>query len=233
MAGNRTAAAQAIRNILTAAIREHPVRRILQTLLVVFIAPLLLFAEGKPALGDVKILEHLDAMRRNERGMMNVAPAEGEYLAGLVKELGAKQVLEIGTSNGYSGIWLAMALRETGGKLITLEVDRQRYELAQNNFQATGLTDLIDSRLADALIEIQTLQGPFDLVFIDAWKPDYIRYFNAVLSKVRSGGVIAAHNVDSHPQSMQDFLSAVKTHPELRTEFVHKGPSGLSISHRK
>ena len=171
-------------------------------------------------------------MRRTERGMMNVAPAEGEYLAGLVKELNARQVLEIGTSNGYSGIWLAMALRKTGGKLITLEVDTERHALAQNNFQATGLADVIDSRLADALIEIQTLQGPFDLVFIDAWKPDYIRYLKAVLPKVRSGGVIAAHNVDSHPQIMQDFLSAVKTHPGLRTEFVHKGPSGLSISYK-
>lgn len=201
--------------------------------LIAITTSLFLSAEDKPALDSTQILEHLEAMRRAERGMMNVAPAEGEYLTGLVKELGAKQVLEIGTSNGYSGIWLAMALRQTGGKLITLEVDKERYELAQNNFQATGLADLIDSRLADALIEIQTLQGPFDLVFIDAWKPDYIRYFKAVLPKVRSGGVIAAHNVDSHPQSMRDFLSVIKTHPGLRTEFVHKGPSGLSISYKK
>lgn len=196
-------------------------------------APLLFSADDKPSANNAQILEHLESMRRNERGMMNVAPAEGEYLAGLVRNLEAKKVLEIGTSNGYSGIWLAMAVRETGGKLITLEVDKARYDLAQNNFQATGLADVIDSRLTDALIEIQTLQGPFDLVFIDAWKPDYIRYFKAVFPKVRSGGVIAAHNVDSHPQSMQDFLAAIKTHPELRTEFVHKGPSGLSISYKK
>jgi predicted O-methyltransferase YrrM len=211
------------------------VRRTFQTLvpLIALSAPLFVLADGKPALDNAQILEHLESMRRTERGMMNVAPAEGEYLAGLVRELNARQVLEIGTSNGYSGIWLAMALRETGGKLITLEVDSQRHALAQSNFQATGLADVIDSRLADALIEIQTLPGPFDLVFIDALKPDYIRYFKAVLPKVRSGGVIAAHNVDSHPQSMQDFLNAVKTHPNLRTEFVHKGPSGLSISYKK
>lgn len=211
------------------------VLRTIQTLIpcIALAAPLLLSAEGKPALDNAQILAHLENMRRTERGMMNVAPAEGEYLAELVKKLNAKLVLEIGTSNGYSSIWLAMAVRETGGKLITLEVDKQRYELAQNNFNATGLADIIDSRLADALTEIQTVQGPFDLVFIDAWKPDYIRYFKAVLPRVRSGGVIAAHNVDSHPQSMQDFLSVVKTHPQLRTEFVHKGPSGLSISYKK
>jgi len=196
-------------------------------------APLLLAADGQPAANKARVLEHLDSMRRNERGMMNVAPAEGQYLADLVRKLDAKKILEIGTSNGYSGIWLAMAARETGGRLITLEVDKGRYALAQRNFRATGLADVIDSRLTDALNEIPTLEGPFDLVFIDAWKPDYIRYFRAVFPKVRSGGVIAAHNVDSHPQSMRDFLMAIKTHPELRTEFVHKGPSGLSVSYKK
>ena len=195
--------------------------------------PLLLAGGDKPVANNAEVLEHLESMRRTERGMMNVAPAEGEYLAGLVRQLDARKVLEIGTSNGYSAIWLAMALRETGGKLITLELDKARHELAQNNFRATGLGEVIDSRLADALIEIQTLQGPFDLVFIDAWKPDYIRYFKAVFPKVRAGGVIAAHNVDSHPQSMQDFLGAIKTHPGLRTEFIHKGPSGLSVSYKK
>ena len=96
-----------------------------------------------------------------------------------------------------------------------------------------SLTNVIDSRLTDALKEIPKLDGPFDLVFIDAWKPDYIKYLQMVLPKVRSGGVIAAHNVASHPGQMADFLQEIKTSPLLRTEFVNVGPSGLSISYKK
>ncbi len=180
-----------------------------------------------------QVLAHLASMRANETGMMNVAPAEGAHLAGLIKQLGAKRVLEIGTSNGYSGIWMASALRETGGKLITLDIDEGRYGLAQKNFKAVDLGGVIDSRLADALKEIPKLEGPFDLVFIDAWKPDYIKYLRMVMPKVRSGGVIAAHNVVSHPGEMADFLQEIKTNPSLRTEFVNVGPAGLSISYKK
>ena len=142
-------------------------------------------------------------------------------------------MLEIGTSNGYSGIWLAMALRETGGKLLTLDVDEGRRSLALKNFKATGVDDIVESRLADALKTIPTLKGPFELVFIDAWKPDYKKYLDLTLPLVPSGGVIAAHNVDSHPQEMQDFLAAIRSDPRLKTEFVKVGPAGLSISYKK
>jgi predicted O-methyltransferase YrrM len=180
-----------------------------------------------------QILDHLAKMRATERGMMNVAPAEGEYLLELVKKLKAKRVLEIGTSNGYSGIWIAMGLRETGGRLLTLDIDEGRRSLALRNFKATGFDDIIESRLTDALKTLPTLQGPFELVFLDAWKPDYKKYLDIVLPMVPAGGVIAAHNVDSHPQEMQDFLEAVKTDPQLKTEWVKVGPAGLSVSWKK
>ena len=180
-----------------------------------------------------QILDHLARMRATEKGMMNVAPQEGEYLSELVKKLNAKRVLEIGTSNGYSGIWLALGLRETGGKLLTLDVDEGRRSLALKNFKATGMDDIVESRLGDALKIIRTLKGPFELVFIDAWKPDYNKYLDLTLPLVPSGGVIAAHNVDSHPHEMQDFLQEIKTNPQLKTEFVKVGPAGLSISYKK
>lgn len=180
-----------------------------------------------------QVLDHLNKMRATERGMMNVAPAEGEYLSDLVKKLQAKRVLEIGTSNGYSGIWLALGLRETGGKLITLDLDEGRRSLAVKNFKATGVDDIIESRLGDALKTIPALQGPFEIVFLDAWKPDYKKYLDLVLPMVPSGGVIVAHNVESHPQEMPDFLEAIKTSPQLRTEVVKVGPSGLSLSWKK
>jgi predicted O-methyltransferase YrrM len=180
-----------------------------------------------------QILDHLAKMRATEKGMMNVAPQEGEYLSELVKKLKAQRVLELGTSNGYSAIWIAMGLRETGGRLTTIDVHEGRRSLALRNFKATGVDDLIDSQLADALKVLPTLEGPFDLVFIDAWKPDYKKYLDIVLPKVRSGGVIAAHNVDSHPEEMQDFLEAIRNHPELKTEFVRVGPAGLSMSYKR
>ena len=172
-------------------------------------------------------------MRETQPGMWNIAPSEGEYLSNLVQKLKAQRVLEIGTSNGYSAIWLALGLRETGGRLITLEINRRRYSLAQNNFKATGTDGLIDSRLADALEEVPKLEGPFDLVFMDAAKHDYGKYLEMVLPKVSSGGVIAVHNVTDMAGQLQDFLETIRTHPELRTEIVAVGPSGLSISYRK
>ena len=180
-----------------------------------------------------QVLRHLGKMRETQPGMWNIAPSEGEHLSNLVQKLKAQRVLEIGTSNGYSAIWLALGLREAGGQLVTLEINRCRYSLAQNNFKAAGIDGLIDSRLADALEEVPKLEGPFDLVFIDADKQDYGKYLEMVLPKVSSGGVIAAHNVTDMASQLQDFLETIQTHPELRTEIVSVGPSGLSISYKK
>ena len=194
--------------------------------------PFTAWAEGeRPA--PERVLKHLKRMRATQPGMWNVAPSEGEYLSSLVQKLKAQGVLEIGTSNGYSAIWLALGVRETSGQLITLEVNRRRYSLAQKNSKAAGVQELIDSRLADALEEVPKLRGPFDLVFIDADKRDYIRYLEMVLPKVSSGGVIAAHNVMDMANQLQDSLESVRTHPKLRTEVVRAGPGGLSISYKK
>ncbi|MEN6600944.1 MAG: class I SAM-dependent methyltransferase [Bryobacteraceae bacterium] len=178
-----------------------------------------------------KALAQLGRMVASQRGMMNIAPAEGEYLSNLVVKLNAKRVLEIGTSHGYSGIWLALGLSQTGGKLITLDIDRGRYDEAVENFRLAGLSSYADLRLADALKEVPKIDGPFDLVFIDAWKPDYVRYLKMVLSKMRPGGAIAAHNVRSQASEMEDFLEEIRTNPALKTEFITLGPSGLSISY--
>lgn len=181
-----------------------------------------------------QVLEHLEHMRATQYGMMNIAPAEGRYFYRLVKQLDAKRVLEIGTSNGYSAIWLALGLKETGGTLITLEIDERRYDLAAENFRNTNLTEVIDLRLVDALEEIPKISGPIDLVFIDAWKDDYPRYLELVLPKVRSGGIIAAHNVISHhSHGIKRYLELVEADPQLETSYIEEGPAGISISKKK
>jgi len=182
--------------------------------------------------GREAILEQLDKIRASERGL-SVMPSEGEYLCNLVTKLKAQRVLEIGTASGYSGVWLGLGLRETGGRLITLEVDQPRHSQAVRNFQAAGLDDIIDARLTDALKEIPKLTGPFDLVFIDAWKPDYAKYLELTLPMVRSGGIIIAHNVRNQGREMPEFLEAIRNNPALKTEFVEVTRSGFSVSTKK
>ena len=200
----------------------------LYRLLLILLLAFPLLAQDREA-----VLKHLSWMRENQQGMMNVAPKEGEYLEELIVKLKAKRALEVGTSNGYSGIWMGLGLKKTGGKLITLEINPGRGGLARENFSKTGMDKVVEPRLTDALQEIPKLQGPFDLAFIDAWKPDYLKYLEMVLPLVRSGGVIVAHNTRSHAGELAAFIQAVKSHPQLKTELIELGPGGFSVSWKK
>jgi predicted O-methyltransferase YrrM len=188
-----------------------------------------LSAAAPEPIDDAALRSYLDKMH-GQPGMMNVPRVDGEFLHDFILEHNYKRVLEVGTSNGYSSIWMGMALRRTGGKLTTLEIDARRAALARENFQNTGLTGIIELREGDALKILPALEGPFDLVFIDAWKDDYLRYFELTFPKLRPGGAIVAHNVISHGRDMQDFLEAVQSHPELETRIDRRSSAGLSIS---
>ena len=178
---------------------------------------------------DGEIRAFLDGIH-GKRGMMNVPRVDGEFLHDFIVERGYKRGLEIGTSNGYSAIWMGMALRKTGGKLVTLEIDKRRASLARKNFARVKLGEVIELREGDALEIIPGLSGPFDFVFIDAWKPDYIRYFRMVFPKVRVGGAILAHNVLSHGSEMRDFLEVIQDHPGLATRIDRRSRAGISVS---
>lgn len=166
-------------------------------------------------------------------GMMNVPRADGEYLHDLIVERGYKRVLEIGTSNGHSAAWMALALRKTGGRLITLELDERRAALAAENFRRLGFEDIIELRRGDALKLIPEIAGPFDLVFIDAWKPDYIRYFELTFPKVRPGGAIIGHNTSSHSGELAAFVKMVSEHPQLDTTIDRRSSAGMTVSFKK
>jgi caffeoyl-CoA O-methyltransferase len=190
-------------------------------------ASLALWAES--GLDDAAIRAHLDRIH-GRAGMMNVPRADGEFLHHFILEHNYRRGLEVGTSNGYSAIWMGMALRQTGGRLLTLEMDQRRAGLARENFRAVGLEDVIELREGDALKIIPELEGPFDFVFIDAWKPDYIRYFEMLYPKLRPGGAILAHNVTSHRNQVEDFLETIQNHPDLQTRIDRRSRSGISIS---
>ena len=195
---------------------------------------ILAFAKKSPAQGgaDEQALERLKWMRQNEGNLWNVNPDEGAFLRDLAEKGHAKSGLEIGTSNGYSSIWIGMGVRKTGGHLLTLEIDEGRANLARANFRAAGLDSIITLKLGDALVEVPKLHGPYDFVFIDAWKQDYVKYLNMVIPVVRPGGVIVAHNVTDLKAELTDFIRAVKTNPQLKTDIENPGPGGFSVSYK-
>ena len=121
---------------------------------------------------------------------MNVPASDGQLLYNLIVENGYTRALEIGTSTGHSSIWIAWALSKTGGKLTTIEIDEKRYHKAVSNFEKAGLSDFISTILGNAHTIVPELEGPFDFVFSDADKNWYINYFDAVFTKIASGGLL-------------------------------------------
>jgi predicted O-methyltransferase YrrM len=143
---------------------------------------------------DARVQAFFDAHRYDWRDM-NVPESDGQLLHDLVVKGGYTRALEIGTSTGRSGIWIALALSKTGGKLTTIDIDEGRHREAVRNFKDAGVSPFIDARLADAHELVPRLDGPFDFVFIDADKEWYTKYVQAVIPKLAIGGCIAAHNV--------------------------------------
>jgi caffeoyl-CoA O-methyltransferase len=183
---------------------------------------------------EKNILDILTAMRTKEsRGMMNVPAGDGRLLRLLAESIGAKNVVEIGTSNGYSAIWLCLALRKTGGKLTTYEIDKGRAALAGKNFKRAGVEKYVTLVEGDAHKEITKLSEKIDIVFMDADKAGYVDYLKKLLPLVRPGGLIIAHNTTSHGKSMGAYLKAVTTDKNLETIFLNTKPAGLGVTLKK
>jgi len=163
---------------------------------------------------------------------LNVPIADGRTLHRLIVENKYTRALEIGTSTGHSGIWIAWALSKTGGKLTTVEIDRGRHRQALANFKEAGLTDYIDARLGDAHAIVPALAGPFDFVFSDADKEWYPEYLRAVWPKVVPGGMFTAHNVTMGASGIREFLDALKLLPDGETRIDNGSSAGLSITRK-
>lgn len=178
-----------------------------------------------------KILKTLEEIARKQGRMMNVPTADGRLLRLLAETIGAKNVVEIGTSNGVSAIWLAMALRKTDGRLITHEIDAGRAALARENFAAAGVADRVTVVEGDAHQTVSKLTGPIDLVFIDADKEGYLDYLNKLLPLMRPGGLVLAHNMNPRMADAQ-FVKAITTRADLETVFYLEG-GGMSVTMKK
>ncbi len=182
---------------------------------------------------EKQILGVLEEMFRYERGgMMNVPPKDGRLLRLLTEAVNAKHVVEIGTSNGYSGIWFSLALKRTGGKLTTFEIDAYRASLARKNFKRAGVEGMVTLIEGDAHEEITKLKGPIDVVFLDADKSGYIDYLEKLLPLIRPGGLILAHNMNSR-QADPRYIEAITTNPDLETLFLHMQGTGVGVTMKK
>ena len=176
---------------------------------------------------EKKILGILDDILARQR-YRNVAPQDGRLLRILTESMNAKNVVEIGTSTGYSGIWFGLALQKTSGKLTTYEIDAQRAATARANFKRAGMADIVTLIEGNAHDEVKKLKDPIDILFLDADKEGYIDYLNRLMPLIRPGGLVIAHNITP---GMADpkYIEAITTNPDLETVVR----SGVSITIKK
>ena len=200
---------------------------VLLALLAPAVIPLQATSDLPPAIDRV-----LQGIRAADKGQLAVSEQDGRFLRVLIASTGAKRVLEIGAASGYSAIWMGLGLRQTGGQLVTIEYDPVRATEAAENIRRAGLGDVVRVISGDAFKEIPKLQGDFDLVFLDAWKPDYKRFFDIVFPRVTPGGLFLAHNVINKRNEMRDFLSAIASHPQALNTTVSPGHEGISMTYK-
>jgi predicted O-methyltransferase YrrM len=181
---------------------------------------------------DQSVSKFLDNNKDDWR-YWNIPYQDGKVLFDLIIKNQYKSALEIGTSTGHSTIWLAWAMSKTGGKVITIEIDKRRHKTAMENIKKAGLEDYVDARLADAHEMVKTLEGPFDFVFSDADKGWYIQYFKDVDPKMKVGGCFTAHNVSNTYGGAKEFLDYISNLPNYSTTVNNSSDSGISISYKK
>jgi len=174
----------------------------------------------------------LRSIKAADKGQLAVSEEDGRFLRVLVSTRGAKSILEIGAASGYSGIWLGLGARESGGHVVAIEYDPARAKEAAANVKRAGLDDVVRVVQGDAFKEIPKLQGSFDFVFLDAWKPDYRKFFDMVFPRLTPGGLFTAHNVVNKKSEMEPFLGAIQNNPSLFTTIVSPSGEGMSVSYK-
>jgi predicted O-methyltransferase YrrM len=175
----------------------------------------------------------LQQIKASDTEQLAVSEEDGRFLRVMVAASGAKRILEIGGAYGYSAIWIGLGLRETGGRLTSIEFDPGRAKAAAANIRAAGLSDLVTVVAGDAFSEVPKLGGAFDLVFVDAWKRDYRRFLDLMLPRLAPRGLFLAHNVVNKESEMRDFLAAIKNDPRLLTAIVAPSSEGISVSYKR
>jgi predicted O-methyltransferase YrrM len=180
---------------------------------------------------EKQALAVLDEMSKGQ-WYLNVTKREGRLLRQLTESLGAQRVVEIGTSSGYSTIWLALGVRATGGKLVTHEINPETAKMARANFEKAGVSDLVTIIEGDAHETVAQHKEPIDVLFLDADKKGYIDYLQKLLPLVRPGGLILGHDMH-RPMPDPRYIEAVTKNPDLDTSFVMMESYGISLTVKK
>lgn len=167
-----------------------------------------------------------------ERRMLNITPETGQLLAILVRAMGARRVLEVGTSNGYSTLWLAWAAQAVRGQVISIERAAHKAAMARANLERAGLASFVTIREGAALDALAGLSGPFDLIFLDADRENYLAYLEGVLPLLRPGGLLVTDNVVSHAHELVEFLARVKSDPTLDSVTLPVG-NGEELTYKR
>lgn len=179
--------------------------------------------------------ELLTELEKTQTDFWNIARSSANFLNMLIKISGAKNAIEVGTSNGYSGIWLANALKKNGGHLTTIEFYEKRIVLAEKHFKICGVDDTITIKqgsaceVLESLISDETFE--IDFAFIDANKSEYVKYFDIINTRLKPGGIIAADNITSHPEKVATFVEKIKADPNYQVEILDL-PAGMLIGHK-
>ena len=182
---------------------------------------------------ESKIKNLLHELEKTKEIFWNISPEVGKFLNLLIKDRKYKTILEIGTSNGYSGIWLAEALKKTKGHLYTMESNlKKRYPIAVNNFKKSGLSTYITTILGHAPENIPKTPKIFDLIFFDATKEEHLEYFEALKCRVKRGGIIITDNIISHKKELKNFIKTLENLPSWHSIILNIG-SGLMLSIRE
>ena len=161
-------------------------------------------------------------LEKTQKEFWNIPRKTGVLLNMFIKMMNAQNVLEIGTSNGYSGLWLSKALKETGGHLTTIEFYEKRQSVAIENFKTCGVNDIITPIQGSAIMILENLpdDAKYDFVFIDANKSEYIKYFNLIKPHLTKKCMIVADNILSHAAKVQTFVDAIDADDEFQYEIV-------------
>jgi caffeoyl-CoA O-methyltransferase len=178
--------------------------------------------------GEAAILGALEDLQRSGGTFLSVPESDGRTLRLLVEAIDARNVVEVGTSTGYSGLWLCLGMQRSGGHLTTFEIDPERAATAAEWFRKAGVADRVTVVVGDAHQNVTRLRDPIDLVFLDADKEGYVDYLRTVLPLVRPGGLILAHNMNR----AEGFVEYVAAIPDLDTVLLTQG-SGLSVTLKK
>jgi predicted O-methyltransferase YrrM len=162
----------------------------------------------------------------------NVEPETAELLGVLIRASAARRLLELGTSNGYSTIWLADAVEATGGRLVTVDIDPERTELARQTLHEVRLDGVVDFRAEDAELTLrQSADAAWDFVFLDSERPAYVDYVGDLVRTLAPGGILAVDNVSSHEHELFEFSARIEAEESLTQTVVPVG-AGLRVAVR-